>query len=85
MSALRKALGERKGEHRFVVTQPGRGYRFVAGVDDVQARAEADALPPTPAELPIDRPRTRVARWLGRVGWVPLRIAPRGHRCLLAW
>src|SRR5687767_7908098 len=30
MSALRKALGEQKGEHRFVVTEPGRGYRFVA-------------------------------------------------------
>lgn len=32
ISTLRKALGERKGEHRFVVTEPGRGYRFVARV-----------------------------------------------------
>jgi DNA-binding winged helix-turn-helix (wHTH) protein len=32
MSALRKALGQRKGEHRFVVTVPGQGYRFVADV-----------------------------------------------------
>ncbi|MEP6925469.1 MAG: winged helix-turn-helix domain-containing protein [Pyrinomonadaceae bacterium] len=29
VAALRKALGERKGEHRFIVTVPGRGYRFV--------------------------------------------------------
>ena len=65
MSALRKALGERKGEHRFVVTQPGRGYRFVADVDDVQATTDADALLPTPAELPMERPRARVAMWLG--------------------
>jgi DNA-binding winged helix-turn-helix (wHTH) protein len=36
MSALRKALGERKEEHRFVVTEPGRGYRFVADVTDVE-------------------------------------------------
>lgn len=30
VSALRKALGEKKDEHRFIVTVPGRGYRFVA-------------------------------------------------------
>ena len=65
MSALRKALGERKGEHRFVVTQPGHGYRFVADVDDVQAGADAGALLPTPGELPVERPRPRVALWLG--------------------
>jgi Tol biopolymer transport system component/DNA-binding winged helix-turn-helix (wHTH) protein len=34
MSALRKALGERKDEPRFIVTLPGRGYKFVAGVAD---------------------------------------------------
>src|SRR5215813_3900316 len=32
MAQLRKALGERAGEHRFVVTIPGRGYRFVGGL-----------------------------------------------------
>lgn len=32
MSALRKALGERKGEHRFIVTLPGQGYKFVGDV-----------------------------------------------------
>src|SRR6266496_835982 len=29
MSLLRKALGEKAHEHRFIVTIPGRGYRFV--------------------------------------------------------
>jgi DNA-binding winged helix-turn-helix (wHTH) protein len=29
MSHLRKALGERASDHRFIVTIPGRGYRFV--------------------------------------------------------
>src|SRR5438874_13765420 len=29
MSLLRKALGEKANEHRFIVTIPGRGYRFV--------------------------------------------------------
>jgi Tol biopolymer transport system component/DNA-binding winged helix-turn-helix (wHTH) protein len=30
MSHLRKALGEKAGERRFIVTIPGRGYRFIA-------------------------------------------------------
>src|SRR4029453_7280147 len=29
---LRKTLGESPDEHRFIVTVPGRGYRFVANV-----------------------------------------------------
>jgi TolB-like protein/DNA-binding winged helix-turn-helix (wHTH) protein/Flp pilus assembly protein TadD len=35
VSTLRKALGERAGEHRYVVTVPGRGYAFVAQVNEV--------------------------------------------------
>jgi Tol biopolymer transport system component/DNA-binding winged helix-turn-helix (wHTH) protein len=34
ISVLRKALGERAGEHRFIVTVPGQGYRFVAEVSE---------------------------------------------------
>src|SRR5690349_12567337 len=30
MTALRKALGDRAGEPRYIITIPGRGYRFVA-------------------------------------------------------
>jgi len=33
--ALRRALGERPGEHRYLVTIPGRGYRFVAAMKAV--------------------------------------------------
>lgn len=32
MSALRKVLGERKNDHRFLVTIPGKGYKFIADV-----------------------------------------------------
>lgn len=32
VSVIRKTLGERAGEHRYVITIPGRGYRFAAGV-----------------------------------------------------
>ncbi|MGH8034608.1 MAG: winged helix-turn-helix domain-containing tetratricopeptide repeat protein, partial [Lysobacterales bacterium] len=32
ISTLRRALGESQGDHRYIVTVPGRGYRFVAEV-----------------------------------------------------
>jgi DNA-binding winged helix-turn-helix (wHTH) protein/TolB-like protein/Tfp pilus assembly protein PilF len=35
ISALRKALGETAGEHRYIATIPGRGYQFVAKVEPV--------------------------------------------------
>jgi DNA-binding winged helix-turn-helix (wHTH) protein/Tol biopolymer transport system component len=33
ISALRKIFGETKDDHRFIVTVPGRGYRFVSRVE----------------------------------------------------
>ena len=33
ISALRKIFGEKKDEHRFIVTVPGRGYSFVADIE----------------------------------------------------
>jgi DNA-binding winged helix-turn-helix (wHTH) protein/TolB-like protein len=48
VSTLRRVLGERPGQHRFIVTEPGRGYRFVATVNTLSdasmaAAAEWDA------------------------------------------
>src|SRR5215208_7930243 len=42
VSAIRKALGERRDEHRFVVTVPGRGYSFVAEVRRLERRNGRD-------------------------------------------
>src|SRR6478735_9137841 len=42
ISTLRRVFREKPGSHRFIVTVPGRGYRFVAGVRPRQAQAEAD-------------------------------------------
>ena len=44
---VRRALGEAAGEHRFIVTVPGRGFRFVAPV----RRLDAIPQPGAPAEL----------------------------------
>jgi DNA-binding winged helix-turn-helix (wHTH) protein/TolB-like protein/Flp pilus assembly protein TadD len=46
---LRRVLGEGRGEHRYVVTVPGRGYRFVADVTTVareDGREEGEASQP---------------------------------------
>jgi len=38
ISTLRKVLDDRRGRHDYIVTIPGRGYRFVAVVEEVAAR-----------------------------------------------
>ena len=38
ISLLRKALGEKRDEHNYIVTIPGEGYRFVAEVSNVLMR-----------------------------------------------
>jgi DNA-binding winged helix-turn-helix (wHTH) protein/TolB-like protein len=44
ISTLRKALGERANEHRFVVTVPGRGYSFVAQVKELHEDIDSDLI-----------------------------------------
>jgi TolB-like protein/DNA-binding winged helix-turn-helix (wHTH) protein len=39
ISTLRQVFGETPNEHRFIVTEPGRGYRFVASVEAVPSVA----------------------------------------------
>jgi DNA-binding winged helix-turn-helix (wHTH) protein len=36
ISALRKALADQPGEHKYIETVPGRGYRFVASVKELE-------------------------------------------------
>jgi Tol biopolymer transport system component/DNA-binding winged helix-turn-helix (wHTH) protein len=52
ISLLRKTLGEKPDEHRYIVTVPARGYRFVADV-----REDAAAAPPR--EEPSDHESAR--------------------------
>src|ERR1044071_3241313 len=63
ISALRKVLGEAAGEHRFIVTVTGQGFRFVQDVerlDSIPVAPEADAA--TPEVAPRMRPRLRDVR-----------------------
>ena len=40
ISLLRKALGESASERRYVVTIPGRGYRFVADIEEFEDKSQ---------------------------------------------
>lgn len=55
ISDLRRALGESRGENRYVVTLPRRGYQFVAEVARVTLRPAVTATPDrTVAVLPFE-------------------------------
>ncbi|HEV8579653.1 MAG TPA: tetratricopeptide repeat protein [Thermoanaerobaculia bacterium] len=58
ISALRKALGERANDHRYVVTVPGLGYSFVAEVLEVprESSGEVALAGPAPAAAPVSPP-----------------------------
>lgn len=43
IATLRRTFGERAGDHRFIVTLPGKGYRFVAPVQ-IRGAAELEEL-----------------------------------------
>jgi Tol biopolymer transport system component/DNA-binding winged helix-turn-helix (wHTH) protein len=81
ISTLRAVLGETRDEHRFIVTEPGRGYRFVASVEAVRsATAERDTAPeplvrvlelqPDDATLPLATP-ARARETLAALGTEP--------------
>ncbi len=59
ISALRKALGEKKGAHQFIVTIPGRGYRFVGSVREVQeGELDLAIVEHTKAQIVIEEDET---------------------------
>jgi DNA-binding winged helix-turn-helix (wHTH) protein len=74
ISALRRVFGEKPDSHRFIVTVPGRGYRFVADVRtrengaEPQRAAEATTIDQTPGQIEppsiVLPPRAR-PRYLG--------------------
>src|ERR1700754_4956040 len=43
ISALRRILGESRGENRFIATVPGRGYRFIPQVNTLLPRKPESA------------------------------------------
>src|SRR6059058_3491815 len=62
ISTLRRAFGESPGSQRYIVTVPGRGYRFAAEVTTqaTEAGGEAEKEPSTAIE-PAETERERIA------------------------
>jgi DNA-binding winged helix-turn-helix (wHTH) protein/tetratricopeptide (TPR) repeat protein len=55
ISTLRKALGDGRGEQRFIETIPKRGYRFVAGVRETGSPAAARSVAVLPFKAMQER------------------------------
>ena len=68
---LRRVLGEKAGEHRYIATVPGRGYQFVAEVKERAAAVVSPVAPvptPTPEPVPTPAPTRRPIWVLATVG-----------------
>jgi TolB-like protein/DNA-binding winged helix-turn-helix (wHTH) protein len=76
---LRRALGEHPEDHRFIVTVPGRGYRFVAKVTPQAPTADGTAAPVAPvAPPPISEARAEPPATVSpaaRSWWRPAALA----------
>jgi DNA-binding winged helix-turn-helix (wHTH) protein/tetratricopeptide (TPR) repeat protein len=88
ISMLRKALGESPQDHRYIVTMPGRGYRFAEKVREVSDRGEliveshsiervtveeTESRQNSAAVASLSRFRERLSNWiLGATGVVVL-------------
>jgi TolB-like protein/DNA-binding winged helix-turn-helix (wHTH) protein len=58
---LRRQLGERPDDHRYIVTVPGRGYRFVAQVTTRICEEPQPAAPEPTQETSVPRPARQKA------------------------
>lgn len=57
ISILRRVLGEKRGEHRFIATIPGRGFKFVAAVNLKSAEIQDSRLQ-VPDLNEVEQPNT---------------------------
>lgn len=71
---LRRLLGEKRGENRFIATIPGRGFQFVASV---RVLSDGEAGPQSSADT--GRHRSGIRRWIpagvGGAGFALLLVA----------
>jgi len=76
ISVLRKVLGERLGEHQYIVTIPGKGYEFVAQVRETYESGTAVDMPAaTVSESSTEPTKASWSRWRTAVGVTVLLLA----------
>jgi len=83
---VRRALGEKAQENRYIATLPGRGYSFVANAtqmsDGENTKSDVDTLPVLPTRLPEPSPSDESESIFARIrtyasarkGWVLLAL-----------
>ena len=75
VSILRKTLGEKPDDHRFIVTVPGHGYRFVAAVKETTVNEPPPAGVRAGPALQNGRASGPLARrWLALAGLAVLAV-----------
>ena len=75
VSILRKTLGEKPDNHQFIVTVPGRGYRFVAAVNETAVNEQPPADELSSPVLQNGRAGdSRARRWLVLAGLAALAV-----------
>jgi DNA-binding winged helix-turn-helix (wHTH) protein/Tol biopolymer transport system component len=74
IAALRKLLGEKSGENRYIATLPGRGYTFVAELSS-SGRSEAEGSTSSTTNKPPPPPRWPKKRWVALCAIVILAAA----------
>src|SRR3954452_93477 len=96
ISTLRRVFGETPGSHRFIVTVPGRGYRFVANARRREGDSDRDQidLPQTatapneiPGEppVPISPPPAKSSQSLSRAVLAVIGVLVLGLALFLFW
>ncbi len=60
ISILRRILGEKRGEHQFIVTVPGHGYKFVASVSPKSKVQSPKSLEIQDSRFKIQDPRFKI-------------------------
>ena len=78
VSMLRRALGAEAGDHRYILTVPGRGYRFVA---DVEADPDEGRTAGAGAGTTPSAPAPAARRWFVLLG----ALAALGLVAVIVW
>ena len=86
ISTLRQVLGESRGENRFIVTVPRKGYRFVADVFERDARVAAPVAIPVRDAAMLPEDRTEPFRLKGGRGlWIAAALLLPVVAAVLLW
>jgi DNA-binding winged helix-turn-helix (wHTH) protein/predicted Zn-dependent protease len=78
---LRKALGESPQDHRYIVTVPGRGYRFAEDVQLVPQR-ELSIVAASHTKIQVQVKETTTWRWIAVAAVVVLAVGAGAFRLL---